>query len=61
MKAQMTREVLIVAFALLCVSQIDGQNGYKGTPFLITRVERNQGVATKDAGEVPDTVIVNIK
>ena len=63
----MTREIPIVAFTLLCVFQINGQNGYERSPYFYRtmvepfyrRVERNHGFTVKDAGKVADEVILN--
>ena len=55
----MTRKILIVAFTLLCVFQINGQNGYERSPLFYRRVERTQGFTVKDAGKVADEVILN--
>ena len=47
----MNKAVLITAFALLYISQINGLDKYQVRPFLF-RVERNQGFPVDDANEL---------
>ena len=47
----MNKAVLITAFALLYVSQINGLEKYQVRPFLC-RVERSQGIPVDDANEL---------